>query len=127
MNNVSTWIDTGNDRIAAELTKELEAHIHAAAKRLPTQADDQDLLGAYVREWTNYMTMIEYLPKPFQCVTRSKSQKMHPNTKKPLPCGHNPVKMVFVYLYSVDYILRFFRVCFFYGIDLFSPATSNVY
>uniref|UniRef100_A0A914Y272 Cullin-5 n=1 Tax=Panagrolaimus superbus TaxID=310955 RepID=A0A914Y272_9BILA len=92
MNGLVTWIDNGSERIAAELTKELEKHIVASAKSLPTQGDDHALLTAYVHEWVNYMLMVDYLPKPFYFLTRNTNNKMHPAAKRPPTFNQNPVR-----------------------------------
>uniref|UniRef100_A0AC35GH81 Cullin N-terminal domain-containing protein n=1 Tax=Panagrolaimus sp. PS1159 TaxID=55785 RepID=A0AC35GH81_9BILA len=91
MNGLITWIDNGSERVAAELTKVLEAHVNAAADSLPTQSDDHALLTAYVQQWINYMVMVDYLPKPFFFLTRNVS-KMHPASKKQSSTNQNPVR-----------------------------------
>jgi cullin-5 len=91
MNGLITWIDNGSERVAAELTKVLEAHVNAAANSLPTQSDDHALLPAYVQQWINYMVMVNYLPKPFFFLTRTVN-KMHPASKKQSNTNQNPVR-----------------------------------
>jgi cullin-5 len=92
MNALVTWIDNGSERIAVELTRELEAHVNSAAKSLPVQGDDLSLLTAYVQQWVNYMVMVEYLPQPFYFITRLANNKMHPAAKKQANLNHNPVR-----------------------------------
>jgi cullin-5 len=94
MNSLVTWIDNGNERVVVELTRELEAHVNSAAKSLPVQGDDQDLLSAYVQQWVNYMVMVGYLPQPFYFLTRLSNHKMHPASKKQTNFSQNSVRRI---------------------------------
>uniref|UniRef100_A0A914MG67 Cullin-5 n=1 Tax=Meloidogyne incognita TaxID=6306 RepID=A0A914MG67_MELIC len=75
-NRITSWVDSGNEKLLSVLKEELTKHVGEAANKILPHSDVDSLLKAYIQEWEGYSILCRYLPLPFCFVeTREKESK----------------------------------------------------
>ncbi|KAL7073247.1 hypothetical protein ACQ4LE_007112 [Meloidogyne hapla] len=78
-NRITSWVESGSERLLYELKDELTKHVLEAANKILPHSDVDSLLKAYIQEWEGYSLLCRYLPLPFCFIEKkerdSKSMK----------------------------------------------------
>jgi cullin-5 len=69
-NRITSWVKEGSNELLKALERELTKHVGISATKIHSCVGDDDLLRAYIGEWSKYSVLIEYLPHPFSFIAR---------------------------------------------------------
>ncbi|CAK5025090.1 unnamed protein product [Meloidogyne enterolobii] len=81
-NRITSWVDSGNDKLLSVLKEELTKHVGEAANKILPHSDVDSLLKAYIQEWEGYSILCRYLPLPFCFVEKREKESKSGKNKQ---------------------------------------------
>nr|CAD2165335.1 unnamed protein product [Meloidogyne enterolobii] len=81
-NRITSWVDSGNEKLLSVLKEELTKHVGEAANKILLHSDVDSLLKAYIQEWEGYSILCRYLPLPFCFVEKREKESKSGRNKQ---------------------------------------------
>ncbi|CAK5025088.1 unnamed protein product [Meloidogyne enterolobii] len=81
-NRITSWVDSGNEKLLSVLKEELTKHVGEAANKILPHSDVDSLLKAYIQEWEGYSILCRYLPLPFCFVEKREKESKSGRNKQ---------------------------------------------
>uniref|UniRef100_A0A915MU52 Cullin-5 n=1 Tax=Meloidogyne javanica TaxID=6303 RepID=A0A915MU52_MELJA len=83
-NRITSWVDSGAEKLLSVLKEELTKHVGEAANKILPNSDVDSLLKAYIHEWEGYSILCRYLPLPFCFIEKREKESKSGRNKQGL-------------------------------------------